>query len=246
MRKKLTKYVTIAIRRIRAYRKESGTRIVYLYGSKSNHNVRLICGDSGGLISYTEVAKEDSSELNQWNENEVIKECEDKFVFILSPTCLFQSNISIPTKADSKEVLANWLQRNNIEVKADSLKIELWKVIQTVPVSQSEFRYTITQYLTHAVHKVLHIPTQSRDLDPYIMVEARLREKASTGSEKNLLDKLRDIDWKQHISNVDAIEASYFEIERNFEKLYEQYEMDEASLQPCQITNSSSTEILFE
>lgn len=195
MRKKLTKYVTIkTIRRIRAYRKESGTRIVYLYGSKSNHNVRLICGDSDGLISYTEVAKEDSSELNQWIKNEVIKECEDKFVFILSPTCLFQSNISIPTKADSKEVLANWLQRNNIKVKADSLKIELWKVIQTVPVSQSEFRYTITQYLTHAVKHC-------------IIVEARLREKASTGSEKNLLDKLRDIDWKQHISNVDAIEA---------------------------------------
>lgn len=221
------------IRRIQKYRKD-GQRIIYINAMMIGDKMIVIAAGHDGPITSAFIASTTASGFLKWLSKDIIGNLKEKCVFVLGPSCTFRSEMCIPQQTDSKDTIIAWLENENIPYTNDMYKTELYELILQNSNSSSQATESwcaVHQYLKKINHVALHIPEENRDLDPfeYIWFQIKLRMIANGTASFNINGQLtslpRDI-WIEQFERVYSIENVYLQIERNFDRTFRRFRVD--------------------
>lgn len=219
------------IRRIQKYRKE-GRRIIYINAMMIGDKMIVIASGNDGPITSAFIASTNANGFLKWLSKDIIGNLKEVCVFVLAPSCTFRSESCVPQQTDSKAAIISWLENEQIPYKSDMYKTELYELILRNGNFQTiEYGCIINQYLIKKDHIALHIPEANRDLDPFefIWFQIKLRMIANGTASFNINGQLtslpRDI-WLEQFERVYFIENVYLQIERNFDRTFRRFRVD--------------------
>lgn len=219
------------IRRIQRYRKE-GKRLIYINAMMIGDKMIVIAAGHDGPITSAFIATTNASGFLKWLSKDIISNLKERCVFVLGPSCTFRSESCIPQQTDSKDTIMAWLEREKVPFQHDLYKTELYELLlQNCNSQTAESGCIIHQYLQSINHIALHIPPSNRDLDPfeYIWFQIKLRMIANGTASFNINGQLtslpRDI-WIEQFERVYSIENVYLQIERNFDRTFRRFRVD--------------------
>lgn len=231
------------IRRIQKYRKD-GCRIIYINAMMIGNKMIVIAASHDGPITSAFITSTTANSFLQWLSKDIVGNLKEKCVFILGPSCTFRSESCIPQQTDSKDALIAWLEGEKIAHTNDMYKTELYDLIlQSSTTQLAESGCIISQYLRKIDHVALHIPMENRDLDPfeYIWFQIKLRMIANGTASFNINGQLtslpRDI-WIEQFERVYSIENVYLQIERNFDRTFRRFRIDNDDFKSSEILHA--------
>lgn len=220
------------IQRIQKYRKE-GRRIIYINAMMPIADKMIIIAASvDGPITSAFIKSTNADGFLNWLTKDILENLKEPCVFVLGPSCTFRSESCLPQPTHSKAAIISWLECENIPYDRDMYKTELYDlVVQHSDAQPSECGYIVNKYLTNLNHSVLHIPDNNRDLDPfeYIWFHIKLRMIANGTASFNINRQLCSLPkemWKEQFHRIHAIETVYLQIERNFDRTYRRFRID--------------------
>lgn len=234
------------IRSIQGYRK-ANRRIIYFNAIMIGDKMIVIAADSNGPITTAFITNTEAHEFIKWFSKDIMANLKENCVFVFGPSCTFRSQTNVPLETDSYDTLASWLQIRRIPFDASMLKTELFElIVQQCSSEPAEAEFIINQYLTHTDHDVLHIPTENRDIDPfeYIWFQIKLRMIANGTASFNINKQLCSLStdvWKEQFERIHAIEKIYTQIERNFDRTYRRFRIDNNDFKSDEITHGIDT-----
>lgn len=231
------------IRRIQKYRKD-GRRIIYINAMMIGDKMIIIAAGHDGPITSAFITKTNANGFLKWLSKDIISNLKESCVFVLGPSCTFRMETCIPQPTDSKEALISWLDNEKIPHTSDMYKTELYELIlQNCSFQTVETGCILNQYLTKINHIALHIPDANRDLDPFefIWFQIKLRMIANGTASFNINGQLtslpRDI-WIEQFERVYSIENVYLQIERNFDRTFRRFRIDNDDFKPTDILHA--------
>lgn len=228
------------IRRIQKYRKEN-RRIIYINAMMIRDKMIIIAAGHDGPITSAFITSTNANGFLQWLAKDIIGNLKEKCTFVLGPSCTFRNERCIPQETDSKDTIVAWLEHEKIPYKSDMYKTELYDLVLKNGTCQTiEAGCIINQYLNNVNHTGLHIPEANRDLDPfeYIWFQIKLRMIANGTASFNINGQLtslpRDI-WIEQFERVYSIENVYLQIERNFDRTFRRFRVDNGDYKSSEI-----------
>lgn len=234
------------IRGVQSFRR-ANRRIIYCNAIMIGDKMIVIAADSNGPITTAFIANTDAHEFIKWFAKDIVANLKESSVFVFGPSCTFRSQANVPLETDSHDTLVAWLQARRAAHEATMLRTELFELVrQQCAAESAESGYIINQYLARTSHEVLHIPMENRDLDPfeYIWFQIKLRMIANgTGSfniNKQLCSLSTDV-WKEQFERIQAIEKVYTQIERNFDRTYRRFRVDNHDFKSDDIAHGIDT-----
>lgn len=231
------------IRRIQKYRKE-GRRIIYINAMMIGDKMIIIAAGHDGPITSAFITSTNANGFLKWLSKDIISNLKESCVFILGPSCTFRCESCIPQQTDSKDAIISWLESEQIPYTSDMYKTELYDLIlQNRTFQTAESGCIVNQYLTKLKHVALHIPDANRDLDPFefIWFQIKLRMIANGTASFNINGQLtslpRDI-WIEQFERVYFIENVYLQIERNFDRTFRRFRIDNDDFKSTEILHA--------
>lgn len=219
------------IRRVQKYRKE-GRRIIYINAMMIADKMIIIVAGHDGPITSAFITSTNANGFLKWLSKDIISNLKERCVFVFGPSCTFRSESFVPQQTDAKETFISWLENEKIPYTTDMYKTELYELIrENAKFQTTECSSIINQYLTKIDHDALYIPNPNRDLDPfeYIWFQIKLRMIANGTASFNINGQLtslpRDI-WIEQFERVYFNEAVYLQIERNFDRTFRRFRID--------------------
>lgn len=221
------------IRTIQRFRREQ-KRIIYINAMLIGDKMILIAASADGPITSAFIKCTNASGFLNWLSKDIVENVKDPCVFVLGPSCIFRDETNIPQQTDSKVKIIAWLRNQNIIFDETLYKTELYDLIlQHCKDYPAETFYTINDYLKSRMNQdVLHIPNGNSDLDPYdyLWFQIKLRmiasnETASFNINRQFCSLPKEI-WCEQFQRIQAIENSYLQIERNFDRTYRRFRVD--------------------
>lgn len=234
------------IRCIQSYRK-ANRRIIYFNAIMIGDKMVVIAVDSNGPITTTFIPNTQAHEFIKWLSKDIVANLKETCVFVFGPSCSFRNQANIPMETDSYDNIVAWLQHQQIPYDKDLYKTELYEqVLQFCNSEPVESGYIINQYVARTMHEILHIPDENRDLDPfeYIWFQIKLRMIANGTASFNINKQLCSLSgdvWKEQFDRTQAIEKSYLQIERNFDRTYRRFRVDNSDFKSDEITHGIDT-----
>lgn len=218
------------IRSIQRFR-EQNRRIIYINAILIGDKMIIIAANGDGPITSAFIKKSCQHFLT-WLSKDIIENVKDPCVFVLGPSCSFRNETNVPQQIDTKEKMIAWLRSQCITFDETLYKTELYDLIlQHCKDYPAEAFYAVNDHLTKMNHDVLHIPDANRDLDPfeYLWFQIKLRMIANGTASFNINRQLCSLPkeiWCEQFERIQAVENSYFQIERNFDRTYRRFRVD--------------------
>lgn len=220
------------IRSIQRFR-EQNRRIIYINAMLIGDKMIVIAASGDGPITSALIDTNAKGFL-KWLSKDIVENVKDPCVFVLGPSCnSFRNETNIPRQTDAKDKIIAWLQSERITFDKTLYKTELYDlVLQHCNDYPAEAFYTVNDHLAKMNQDVLHIPDANRDLDPfeYLWFQVKLRMIANgTANGFNINSQLCSLPkeiWCEQFQRTEAIEHIYFQIERNFDRTYRRFRVD--------------------
>lgn len=224
------------IRHIQRFRKQN-RRIIYINAMLIADKMIVIAASGDGPITSAFIKSTNASGFLNWLSKDIIDNVKERCVFVLGPSCSFRKESCVPQQTDSKEKIISWLESQCITFDRDLYKTELYDLVLQHSMDGD---YVVNQYLTKLKQDVLHIPDSNRDLDPfeYIWFQIKLRMIANGTASFNINRQLCSLPkeiWTEQFQRVYAIENAYLQIERNFDRTYRRFRVDNDDFKAMEI-----------
>lgn len=223
------------IQRVRKIRAD-GRQIIYINeiapDERNKRKLILVVACVDGPIVTTYIESITISSAMRWLRSRVLSQINEPSVFVFAESSIFQAE-NAPTMSDSKSVMKNWLRTHDIAFDEDLLKIELFGLIRRQLAQRTAPRYSLDVQLKNEGHEVLHIPSESADLNPldYIFLNIRFKATSQGSTSFDLNKELYSIPnelWRIHFHQANSAERNYLTIEENFEATQKHYHIDNA------------------
>lgn len=234
------------IRRIQSYRK-ANRRIIYFNAIMIGDKMVVIAVDTNGPITTAFIPNTEAHEFIKWLSKDIVAKLKEHSVFVFGPSCSFRNQSNVPLETDSHDTIDAWLQQQKIPHEKGLFKTELYElVLQHCNTEPTESGYIINQYVAGTRHSILHIPDENRDLDPfeYIWFQIKLRMIANGTASFNINKQLCSLSgdvWKEQFDRIHVIEKAYLQIERNFDRTYRRFRVDNSDFKTNEITQGIDT-----
>lgn len=169
-----------------------------------------------------------------WLSDSILSHLSNSCVFILDASTVFRDLHEVghgELLTSTKQGLISWLEQRNIYYETNMYKTELYDLVKRHANEPDNNKSTIEKKLNERGHDVLFIPKNNRDLDPFefIWTDIKLNMIASDTKSFNMNKEFASIappKWKEHFRRVCDIEKMYLEIEQNFDRTHNLYNID--------------------
>lgn len=255
------------IRSVQRFREEGkNRRIIYINSMLMSDKMIVIAATSDGPVTSAFINNNAIGFLN-WLSKDICENVKDRCVFILGPSCTFRNESIVPKQTDTKETLIAWLRSQNITFDETLYKTELYDLIlQHCKDYPAEAFYVVNDHLAKMNQDVLHIPNENRDLvnslsfmngashfyplntfsfqDPfeYLWFQVKLRMIANGTASFNINRQLCTLPkeiWSEQFERIEAIQNAYLQIERNFDRTYRRFRVDNDDFKTNEILNAT-------